>query len=76
MGENTRLHDAIVGGLVLVGVLLGYYVSALWLWLPGLVAALMLQSSVTGWCPVYATLAKLRHINDDKHHGFGTPLHH
>ena len=60
MGDNTRMHDGIAGGLVLIGTLLGYFVSVYWLLLPGAVGALMLQSSVTGFCPVYYTLGRLR----------------
>jgi len=60
MGENTRLHDGIAGGLVLLGSLLALFVSPAWAWLPAVVGALMLQSAFTGFCPVYFTLSKLR----------------
>jgi hypothetical protein len=60
MGENTRLHDGIAGALILAGTLLGFYHNILWLWLPGIVGALMLQSAFSGFCPVYFTLGKLR----------------
>ena len=76
MGENTRLHDGIVGSLLLIGSLLAYFVHIAWLVLPAAVAVLMIQSAFTGMCPVYYTLAKLRHSDDQKHHGMGTPLHH
>ncbi len=59
MGDNTRMHDGIVGTLILLGTLLGYYINPLWLLLPGIVSALMLQSAFTGFCPVYYTLGKL-----------------
>ncbi len=59
MGENTRLHDGIVGALILLGTLLGYYINPLWLFVPGIVSALMVQSAFTGFCPVYFTLGKL-----------------
>ncbi len=60
MGENTRLHDGIAGALILAGTLLGALVHPYWYWVPGIVGALMLQSAVTGFCPVYYTLSKLR----------------
>ena len=60
MGENTRIHDAIVGVLVLAGTLLGFYVNMLWLWVPGIVGALLIQSAITGFCPVYYTLDKIK----------------
>ena len=60
MGENTRLHDGIAGALILLGTVLGYYSNNLWLLLPAIVGALMLQSAFSGFCPVYFTLGKLR----------------
>ena len=59
MGENTRMHDGIAGALILLGTLLGYWGSPLWLLLPGALGALMLQSAFTGFCPVYFTLGRL-----------------
>jgi hypothetical protein len=60
MGENTRLHDGIAGALILIGTVLGHYSHTLWLLLPAIVGALMLQSAFSGFCPVYFTLGKLR----------------
>ena len=60
MGENTGMRDGIAGALVLLGTLLGYFVDPYWLLLPGVLAALMLQSAFSGFCPVYFTLGKLR----------------
>jgi len=60
MGDNTRLHDGIAGALILLGSVLGYYSNSLWLLLPAIVGALMLQSAFSGFCPVYFTLGKLR----------------
>jgi hypothetical protein len=59
MGENTRLHDGIAGALILLGTILGYYSHILWLLVPAVIGALMLQSAFTGFCPVYFTLGKL-----------------
>ncbi len=60
MDRKTRIHDGLAGGLVAVGALLGYFVHPAWLLLPGLLGAVMLQSALTGFCPVYFTLKKLR----------------
>lgn len=60
MGENTNVHDGIVGALILLGTLLGYFVHPYWYWVPGVVGGLMVQSAFTGFCPVYFTLSKLR----------------
>jgi len=60
MGENTAVHDGIVGLLILAGTLMGHFVHPYWYWVPGVVGALMVQSAFTGFCPVYFTLSKLR----------------
>ena len=59
MGEHTRVHDGIVGSIVLVGTLLGYSVSPYSYWVPAVIGALMIQSAFTGSCPVYFSLSKL-----------------
>ncbi|HHI80365.1 MAG TPA: DUF2892 domain-containing protein [Planctomycetes bacterium] len=47
-----KLVMAFAGSMVLLGVLLGHYVSPYWLWLPGFVGANMLQAAFTGFCPL------------------------
>lgn len=59
MQRKRRLHDGIVGVLVTAGVALGYWVDPVWLWIPGAVGLLLIQSGFTGFCPVYYTLDKL-----------------
>lgn len=59
MSSKRRLHDGIVGLIITAGVALGYWVAPVWLWVPGIVGVLMIQSWVTGFCPVYYTLDKL-----------------
>lgn len=59
MNAKRRLHDGIVGLIITVGVALGYWVAPVWLLVPGVVGVLMVQSWVTGFCPVYYTLDKL-----------------
>lgn len=56
MNRKRRIHDGIAGALISLGVALGYYVDALWLWLPGLLGVTLLQSGFTGFCPVYFIL--------------------
>ena len=55
---KRRIHDGIVGVLITLGVLLGYYVNPLWLLLPGILSVTMVQSALTGFCPVYFVLDK------------------
>ena len=56
MNQKRRLHDAIVGVVVTAGVALGYYVDPLWLLVPGAIGVTLLQSGMTGFCPVYFIL--------------------
>ena len=58
MNKTRRMHDGIVGAVILVGIVLGVYVSAAWLWLPGILGVVLLQSAFTGFCPVYCVLDK------------------
>lgn len=58
MRRTRQIHDGIVGALISAGVGLGYFVDPLWLILPGLIGLTLLQSGVTGFCPVYFILDK------------------
>ena len=58
MNSKRRIHDAIVGAVVTAGVALGYYVNPLWLLVPGAIGVVLIQSGVTGFCPVYFILDK------------------
>ncbi len=57
--NKRSMHDGIVGAVITVGVLLGYYVAPVWLLLPGVIGVTLIQSAFTGFCPVYYTLDKL-----------------
>ncbi len=57
---NKRcIHDGIVGAIITIGVALGYYMSTIWLLLPGIIGITLIQSAFTGFCPVYYTLDQL-----------------
>jgi hypothetical protein len=58
MKHTRKIHDGIVGVVIIIGVALGFYANASWFWLPGIIGALMIQSAFTGFCPVYFFLAK------------------
>ena len=58
MNSKRRIHDAIVGAVVAAGVALGYYVDPMWLLVPGAIGVVLIQSGVTGFCPVYFILDK------------------
>lgn len=59
MNQKRRIHDAIVGMVVTAGVALGHYVSAHWLLLPAVIGLTLIQSGITGFCPVYFVLNRL-----------------
>ena len=55
MRKKGQIHDRVAGGVITLGVLLGVYVNPAWLWLPGILGVTLLQSGLTGFCPVYYT---------------------
>lgn len=59
VNKKRRIHDGIAGAVITVGVLLGYYVSPVWLLVPGVLGVTLVQSAFTGFCPVYYTLDKV-----------------
>ncbi len=59
MNQKRRIHDAVVGLLVTIGVALGHYVSAHWFLLPAVIGVTLIQSGLTGFCPVYFALDRL-----------------
>jgi hypothetical protein len=48
----------VAGAFVIVSVLLGIYVSPLFLWFTVFVGANLFQSAFTNWCPMMAVLRK------------------
>ncbi len=58
MNKKRRLHDGIVGAVLTAGVALGFWVDPMWLWLPGILGVTLIQSALTGFCPVYFILEK------------------
>ena len=62
--NKRRIHDGIAGLLITLGVLLGYYVNPCWLFLPGILGIILVQSAFTGFCPVYFTLDKIMGESD------------
>ncbi len=58
MNTKRRIHDGIVGVVIVAGVALGHWVDPLWLLVPGLLGVILLQSGFTGFCPLYFLLDK------------------
>ena len=59
MTRKVRLHDGIIGLLLLTGAALGTWVDPRCWWLSALTGLIMLQSAFTGFCPVHYTLGKV-----------------
>ena len=64
MQTKIKIHDGIVGALMLAGIVLGMKVNAQWLYLPGVISVLMISSAFTGFCPVYFVLNKLMPVTE------------
>jgi hypothetical protein len=56
---KIRLHDAIVGILYGLSVILAFTVNMQWLYLAAGVAVLQIISPITKFCPVYFVLNKM-----------------
>jgi hypothetical protein len=54
-----RIVLGFAGTMVLVSVVLAVFHSMNWLWLTAFVGANLLQSSITGFCPLAVVLRKL-----------------
>ena len=59
MQTKIKIHDGIVGTVVLAGALLGLLVDLHWLYVPAVIGGLMISSAFTGFCPVYFVLNKM-----------------
>lgn len=57
--NKRKVHDGIVGVAITLGVVLGHFVDPLWLFIPGVLGVTLLQSGITGFCPLYYTLDKI-----------------
>jgi hypothetical protein len=64
MKKKIKVHDGIVGSIILLSVILAVKVDLTWLWLTGIVAVLMIVSAITGFCPVYTILNKVMPCDD------------
>ena len=57
--NNRKMHDGIVGIVIFLCVVLGYFVNQLWLLVPAVLGLVLVQSAFTGFCPLYYTLDKI-----------------
>jgi len=64
MTLKTRIHDGIIGAMVVTGVLLGLSQGSAWLNATIALGGLMVSSSFTAFCPVYFVLDRV--MRDDR----------
>lgn len=55
---REKIVRAVAGIFILVSILLAIFVSIKWLWFTGFVGLNLLQSSLTGFCPLEMILNK------------------
>ena len=58
MSRRVKIHDGIIGGLLIATALLSTYVDPRFFWLAALTGAIMLSSAFTGFCPVHFAVRK------------------
>ena len=56
---ELKVHDGIIGVVTVASVVAGVMVDPVWLWLAGVLGAVMLSSAFTGFCPLHFVLGKV-----------------
>ncbi len=59
MTLKTKIHDGIIGALILASAVSAWLFDPRFIALAGLVAAVMISSAFTGFCPVHYVVNKL-----------------
>lgn len=59
MTKRIKIHDGMIGVIVLTSGALAWAVDPRWIALSGLTALVMISSAFTGFCPVHYTLSKI-----------------
>ncbi len=62
--RELKVHDGIVGAIILASVVAGIMLNPIWFWLAGATGAIMIQSAFTGFCPILFILGKLMSSDD------------
>ena len=58
MSQRVKIHDGIIGALLIITTLLTAFVHLNFVWLLALTGAIMLSSAFTGFCPVHFAVRK------------------
>ena len=58
MTPKVKIHDGIIGGLILFSAVMAWQVDPRFMALAGLTAVIMISSAFTGFCPVHFLVSK------------------
>lgn len=58
MSARVKVHDGVIGVLLVVSTVLTATVDPRFVWLVGLTGAIMISSAFTGFCPVHFLVRK------------------
>jgi hypothetical protein len=64
MKNKIKVHDGIVGTIILLSILAAVTINIAWLWLAGIIAVILISSAFTGFCPVYFVINKVMPSDD------------
>ncbi len=56
---ELKVHDGIIGAVVLLSVVAGVQLNPAWFWLAGVISVVMISSAFTGFCPLHFALSKI-----------------
>ena len=59
MTKKIKIHDGIIGALLLASALLAWLVDPRFIGLTALTAVIMISSAFTGFCPVHFLVSKI-----------------
>ena len=62
--RELKVHDGIVGAIILLSVVAGFKLDPMWFWLAGVTSVAMIQSAFTGFCPLHFVLSKVMPATD------------
>ena len=65
--RKIKIHDGIVGSLILISVLMAHFINYTWILLAGVIALLMIISAFSGFCPVYFIINRLMPSSEGEH---------
>ena len=57
--RELKVHDGIVGVIILLSVVAGVMFNPAWFWLAGVTGVAMIQSAFSGFCPIHFILSKV-----------------